>query len=199
MNRPLYKYTYKYTYQYKYKYTMFAHATPSFVLTPAAGHEDVVELYPAGLQENPRRDSGVDLPTPAAVTIPAHGVVRVNLGVRAVCRIEGGEGVVYAPYRLVPRSSIAKTPLMLANGEGIIDLGYRGPLIAAVRNLSDEPYTIARGQALFQLVAADLAPPVYELLTAEDPRIPYLFDETLRGAAGFGSTGAAGSAAHRQA
>ena len=33
----------------------------------------------------------------------------------------------------IPRSSIAKTPLMLANSVGIIDAGYRGNLIAAVK------------------------------------------------------------------
>ena len=99
-------------------------------------------------------------------------------------------------YRLAPRSSISKTPLMLANSEGIIDLGYRGPLIAAVRNVSGEAYTIEAGAALFQLVSADLAPSEYEVLSPDDPRTAEYFGAgaTERGAGGFGSTGAAGSA-----
>jgi hypothetical protein len=39
------------------------------------------------------------------------------------------------PFYLYPRSSISKTPLMLANHTGIIDSGYRGNLIGAFRAL----------------------------------------------------------------
>ena len=41
------------------------------------------------------------------------------------------------PYTVHPRSSMSKTPLMLANHTGIIDAGYRGNLIGAVRWLKD--------------------------------------------------------------
>jgi dUTPase len=36
-------------------------------------------------------------------------------------------------YNMHPRSSISKTPLMLANHTGIVDSGYRGSLIGAFR------------------------------------------------------------------
>jgi dUTP pyrophosphatase len=191
-----------------------------FLLSPAPGgpEEKVAGLYPAGRQtlarHNTRLDSGVDLPAPEDVVVGPGEVVKVNLGVRAVClRLHDPPQYVWgAPpgavlsmdpvglpwaYRLVPRSSISKTPLMLANSEGIIDLGYRGPLIAAVRNVSSEAYVIKAGAALFQLVSADLAPPEYEVLAADDPRTAEYFGAgaTERGAGGFGSTGAAGSAA----
>ena len=39
-------------------------------------------------------------------------------------------------YMLVPRSSISKTPLRMANSIGIIDAGYRGEIMAAVDNIS---------------------------------------------------------------
>ena len=38
-------------------------------------------------------------------------------------------------YYVYPRSSISKTPLVLANHVGIIDSGYRGNLMAALRKL----------------------------------------------------------------
>jgi dUTP pyrophosphatase len=179
-----------------------------FLLSPAPGgpEKKVAGLYPAGRQtlarHNTRLDSGVDLPAPEDVVVGPGEVVKVNLGVRAVCLRQyvwgapPGAGLPWA-YRLVPRSSISKTPLMVANSEGIIDLGYRGPLIAAVRNVSGEAYVIKAGEALFQLVSPDLAPPEYEVLSADDPRTAEYFGAgaTERGAGGFGSTGAAGSAA----
>ena len=187
-----------------------------FLLSPT--EEKVAGLYPVGrqtlAQHNVRLDSGIALPTPEDVTVAPGAVVKVNLGVRAVClRMHDPPQYAWgAPpgavlsinpvglpwgFRLTPRSSISKTPLMMANSEGIIDLGYRGPLIAAVRNLSAEPYTIKAGHALFQLVSSDLSPPEYEVLDPVDSRTAEYFGEgaTVRGAGGFGSTGAAGSAA----
>lgn len=193
---------------------MAHHISPLFLLSPdpayGGGEDKVAGHYPAGLQtlarNHGRQDSGIDLPTPADVVVAPKVVVMVNLGMRAVCIRPlyppqyGGTppGAVLSmtwAYRLVSRSSISKTPLMLANGEGIIDLGYRGPLIAAVRNISDEEFVIKAGTALFQLVSADLAPPEYEVLAADDPRTTEYFDTgvTARGVGGFGSTGVAGS------
>ena len=37
----------------------------------------------------------------------------------------------------MPRSSISKTPLRLANAVGLIDAGYRGEIMAAVDNIKD--------------------------------------------------------------
>lgn len=189
-----------------------ARNAPLFLLSPApAGgrgqEKKVAGLYPAGLQtlseHNVRLDSGIDLIAPSNIVVPAKAVVKVDHQVRAVClrRFHGppaAPGAVRTPwaYSLLSRSSISKTPLILANSVGIIDQGYRGPLIAAVYNWSDEDYTIEAGTALFQLVSADLAPPEYEVLPPDDPRTEEYFgkDATLRGAGGFGSTGAAGSA-----
>ncbi len=173
-------------------------AAPCFLLAPV--NDDTAKLYPQGLQRlsGSLCNSGIDLPTPQDTVIVPGTVVRVNLGVRAVClrpAPSNNDQVVPWAYRLASRSSISKTPLFLVNGEGIIDVGYRGPLIASVRNLGTSPYKISAGHALFQLVAADLAPPEYEVLAATDPRHEYYFGATAttRGA-GFGSTGAAGSA-----
>ncbi len=90
--------------------------------------------------------------------------------------MEGGR-----PYLMMPRSSIAKTPLRLSNSIGLIDGGYRGELIAFCDNISDEPYTVEAGQRLFQVVAMDGSPLELELVSE--------LSETTRGDGGFGSTG----------
>lgn len=85
-------------------------------------------------------------------------------------------------YLLVPRSSISKTPLLMANSIGIIDTGYRGEIIAAVYNTSSEPYIIDAGTRLFQIIAPNLQ--------TFDVEIVNELSETKRGTGGFGSTGA---------
>ena len=84
-------------------------------------------------------------------------------------------------YMLVPRSSISKTPLRMANSIGIIDAGYRGEIMAAVDNNSDDDYMVVPGQRLFQLVHPTLYP-IHASLVNE-------FSDSERGKGGFGSTG----------
>jgi len=96
-------------------------------------------------------------------------------------KIERWEPVSYYSY---PRSSISKTPLMLANSVGIIDSGYRGELIGAFRNIgSSESYTVDKYSRLLQICAPDLRPIYVELVTKN------FFEQTDRGSGGFGSTG----------
>lgn len=83
-------------------------------------------------------------------------------------------------YYLYPRSSISKTPLMMANSVGIIDAGYRGNIMAKVRNLSDEEYVIKAGDKLFQICSSDLKSIKVQIVTE--------LSETSRGSGGFGST-----------
>ena len=85
------------------------------------------------------------------------------------------------PYLLMPRSSIAKTPLRLCNSIGLIDGGYRGEIMAVVDNIKKEPYTVKPGQRLFQLVAMDGSPIHFTLVDK--------LTESTRGEGGFGSTG----------
>lgn len=96
-----------------------------------------------------------------------------------------------AGYYMYPRSSISKTPLMLANHVGIIDSGYRGNLIAAVRKLphSGEPatYVVEKHTRLFQICHPSLCP-VFVVLVPESE-----LNTSERGAGGFGSTGTTGA------
>jgi len=85
-------------------------------------------------------------------------------------------------YMLYPRSSLSKTPLMLANHVGIIDSGYRGFLIGAFRLLGQE-YTVDKYTRLMQVCLPTLHP-IYVVMVNESE-----LTDTTRGSGGFGSTG----------
>ena len=92
------------------------------------------------------------------------------------------ENIISQPFYVYPRSSIGKTPLRLANSVGIIDAQYRGNLIVQVDNISNVPYTIQKGQRLFQICSQDLTPFC-------DIKIVESLLDTERGSKGIGSTG----------
>lgn len=81
-----------------------------------------------------------------------------------------------------PRSGLAlKHGISLANTPGTIDADYRGEVKVIMINLGTEPFAIARGDRIAQLVPAPL-------LTANFDEVDDL-DDTARGTGGFGSTG----------
>jgi len=91
-------------------------------------------------------------------------------------------------FNVHPRSSISKTPLMLANHTGIIDSGYRGSIIGAFRLLPNTTtdttsYTVEQNTRLVQICHPTLCP-IYVILVSENA-----LSTTERGAGGFGSTG----------
>jgi dUTP pyrophosphatase len=86
-------------------------------------------------------------------------------------------------YFMFPRSSISKTPLMLANHTGIIDAGYRGSLIGAFRNVSNEVFHVEKHTRLLQVCHPSLCPILVELVDENE------LSTTARGSGGFGSTG----------
>ena len=131
-------------------------------------------------------NSGFDLFFPEDTTIAnVAPSSMVSMGVRSEMRIYDSFLNKWKPtgYYMYPRSSISKTPLMLANSAGIIDSGYRGDLIGAFRNLSGEPYAVEQHTRLLQVCAPDLRPVVVKLVNES------FFEETSRNAGGFGSTG----------
>ena len=80
------------------------------------------------------------------------------------------------------RSGLAsKKGIAMANGVGVIDSDYRGPLMAAIINQSDEPYTIQPGDRICQLMIVPVVQPAITVVNE--------LDETARGTGGFGSTG----------
>ena len=86
--------------------------------------------------------------------------------------------------QLHPRSGLAlKHGLTLLNTPGTIDADYRGEIGVILVNLSTEPFTIADGERICQMVIATHAHVEWEAVET--------LDETERGAGGFGHTGKA--------
>ena len=84
--------------------------------------------------------------------------------------------------QLRPRSGLAlKHGLTLLNTPGTIDADYRGEIGVILVNLSTEPFTIADGERICQMVIATHAHVEWEAVET--------LDETERGAGGFGHTG----------
>jgi len=119
-------------------------------------------------------DAGLDVYVINKQTIDPDETSLIHLQI--ACETSDGR-----PYLLMPRSSIAKTPLRLCNSIGLIDGGYRGEIMAVVDNIKKEPYTVKPGQRLFQLVAMDGSPIHFTLVDK--------LTESTRGEGGFGSTG----------
>jgi dUTP pyrophosphatase len=111
----------------------------------------------------------------------------VNFQVKCEMRIYNFTTNKWTPtgYYMYPRSSLSKTPLILSNHVGIIDSGYRGNLMGAFRiiDLSWESYIVEKNTRLLQVCAPDLRPIVVRIVDES------FFQETERGAGGFGSTG----------
>jgi len=178
--------------------------------------KQVVDLYPHGHQtlisNNIRLDSGVDIPTPKDVVVPPKEKIRIDLVVGAVCLRLYHKPPIYGQvihniepnefpwaFYLCARSSITKTPLILVNSIGIIDVSFRESLVAVVLNQSDYPYIIKKGTALFQLICPDLSPPEFEFIRGNDDRAYKYFNTTMSARGSFGSTGIAGSATKKKA
>ena len=81
-----------------------------------------------------------------------------------------------------PRSGLAlKKGISVLNSPGTIDADYRGEIGVIVINLSSEPFTIASGDRIAQLVIAK-----HERADWKEVKS---LKETERGVGGFGSTG----------
>lgn len=86
-------------------------------------------------------------------------------------------GLVYA------RSGLAcKRGLAPANKVGVVDSDYRGEIMVALHNHSDQPQTISHGERIAQMVITPVLTPPYQIVEE--------LSDTQRGSGGFGSTGA---------
>jgi len=148
--------------------------------------DTVKELYhdsasdEANLEREERGDAGLDLYCPDDITIDPRDTKLIDLKIQCEA-LSDSDLNKHVSYYLRTRSSIYKTPLRLANNVGIIDAGYRGNIMAAVDNLSDEPFQVQRGQRLFQITG--------RYLEAIQLKLVESLSNTIRGGGGFGSTG----------
>ena len=120
-------------------------------------------------------DAGADLHAAEVVTIDPGAYVLVATGL-SMAIPEGYCGMV------LPRSGLAvRIGVTVLNAPGLVDSGYRGELKVALINHGHEPFSIAVGDRIAQLVIVAVAAPDYE-------PVETLVD-TQRGSGGFGSTG----------
>ena len=81
-----------------------------------------------------------------------------------------------------PRSGLAlKHNLFVTNSPGTVDAGYRGEVGVIMFNHNDEPFKIARGERIAQMVIQKL--PEVEFVDVDE------LSDSLRGEGGFGSSG----------
>jgi dUTP pyrophosphatase len=152
-------------------------------------YQDKVDSHNKQFETDMFVDSGFDLLVPNDVDFNEIGKsIFIDMGVKAElmhCPI-GNRDIQSSPFYLYPRSSISKTPLMLANHTGIIDSGYRGNLIGAFRSLhlpEENKYVVKQHTRLLQLCHPSLLP-IYVIIV-DEPEL----STTTRGNGGFGSTG----------
>lgn len=110
-----------------------------------------------------------------SVEIPSGETVLIHTGI-AIELPRGLAGLIYARSGLASKKGLAP-----ANKVGVVDCDYRGEILVALHNHSDEPRVVEKGERIAQLVIA----PYYTanfILTDE-------LSDTVRGEGGFGSTG----------
>lgn len=127
---------------------------------PARAHED---------------DAGYDLTSVEAVTLAPgeRALVATGIAIELPARHAG---------LVVPRSGLAaRHGISVVNAPGLIDAGYRGEVKVILLNTGAEPFEVAVGDRIAQLVVAPVAVP--DVVEASE------LGESGRGTGGFGSTG----------
>ncbi|WP_168627397.1 MULTISPECIES: dUTP diphosphatase [unclassified Cryobacterium] len=121
-------------------------------------------------------DAGADLCAAESVELGPGERATVGTGL-AVALPDG-----YAAF-VVPRSGLAaKHGITIVNSPGTVDAGYRGEIRVTLLNTDRSvPYSVAVGDRIAQLI-------ITPVTTARFTPVESL-PESLRGAAGFGSTG----------
>lgn len=133
---------------------------PSYETLGAAGADLRANFDPA------RRD-GVVLAPGARVLVPTGLRLEIPQGYEVQIR---------------PRSGLAlKHGITLPNSPGTIDSDYRGPLGVIVMNAGEQPFHIAHGDRIAQMVVAPVVQASFVMAGA--------LSDTERGEGGFGSTG----------
>lgn len=122
----------------------------------------------------PQEDAGMDLHAVADVTLNPGSPQVVPTGI-AIELPPGYEAQVR------PRSGLAlKHGITMPNAPATIDPGYRGEIRVILLNLGPQPYTIAAGDRIAQMIVAR-----YEAVEWAESELT----ESRRGAGGFGSSG----------
>ena len=136
----------------------------------------VVLLHPAA--RVPARGSagaaGYDLSASEDASVPARGRAAIPTGI--AIRVPPDH---YA--RVAPRSGLAVKGM--AVGAGVVDSDYTGEVKVVLFNHTDDVFVVRTGDRVAQLVFERISTPDLRVVAAGS------FEATMRGAAGFGSTG----------
>ena len=126
-----------------------------------------------------KSDAGLDLTT-TSITSEINECGQFVLVYHSDIAVEIPEGYVGL---LFPRSSIAKKSIMFTNAVGVIDSGYRGEIMAKVRNTSGDsvPAIYKVGEKFAQLV---IVPYVSDITITESTELA----ESDRGEGSYGSS-----------
>lgn len=119
--------------------------------------------------------AGMDVVAAEALTLAPGARAAVATGF-AIAIPDGHE------VQVRPRSGLAlKYGITCLNTPGTIDSDYRGEVKVILANLGQDPFEIARGDRIAQLVPAAVLRATLDEVT--------ILDDTARGGGGFGSTG----------
>lgn len=137
---------------------------------------EILATGPAPVYAHPG-DAGADLTSAESLTLAPGERRMVGTGL-AIALPDGWFGAV------VPRSGLAaKHGITVVNAPGTVDAGYRGEIRVILLNTGDQPFDIAVGDRIAQLIIQPFV------------RARFVAVETLpgsdRGTGGFGSTGVA--------
>ena len=128
-----------------------------------------------GSEEAAGWDLHADAEARDMITILPGETKKISTGI-AIALPKNTFGAVYARSGLATKRGLAP-----ANKVGVIDSDYRGPIIVALKNESDQIQYIEHGERIAQLVVQPYLPVVFEETES--------IGTTARGAGGFGSTG----------
>jgi dUTPase len=151
-----------------------------------AKYEPVIEKHNNNFLKNKFMDSGFDVFVPTKTVFDTQyqsKFIDMKIKTEMVYCNTSKDTITTCAFTAYPRSSISKTPLMLANHTGIIDSGYRGSLIGAFRSFSNNEYIVDEGTRLLQICHPTLCP-IFVLVVDESE-----LSSTERNDGGFGSTG----------
>ena len=112
-----------------------------------------------------------------AVTIPAGGRKLIPTGIAIALPDPGYVALIFARSGLGIKHGIAP-----ANCVGVIDSDYRGEIMVGLQNSGDTDYTVQPADRIAQMMITPVIQANVQLVEE--------LDDTVRGAGGFGSTGA---------
>ena len=187
--------------QSEHSTTIMKHSILEIYIDPQ--NSELLELYKTHIEKHNKNilnneypNSGFDIFVPDDVIFDENYTTKmIDFQIKAqmwdyVSGIDDNTEYIPTGYYIYPRSSISKTPLILANNVGIIDSGYRDNLMGAFRcflsSNTQETYTVKKHTRLLQICNPTLSVIVVDLLNSEDE-----LTVTSRNG-GFGSTGLIG-------